>query len=101
MYEPQGDQREEHEIVKVSILRRKGNVNADVHMKIIKDHNMDMIRKSLYQKLRDLMANKKVIKKSYNFFYKNDEEVKSNNHLIDEYIDEWWILNCPHYYSIA
>jgi hypothetical protein len=54
-YEPVGDQRVQDEVEKVSILRRKGNINADVHMKIIRDHKIDVIRKRLYQKFRGLM----------------------------------------------
>jgi DNA polymerase/3'-5' exonuclease PolX len=92
---------EQDEKKKVSILRRLRNISSDVHMKIIRDHNTDVIRKRLDQQLIELMSNKNANKKTCNIFKKKDEVITSNKHPIDEFIDDWWILNCPEHYSVT
>lgn len=43
-YEAVGYQKEEDEENRVSILKKKGNLGADIHMKIIKQHKIQKIR---------------------------------------------------------
>jgi hypothetical protein len=70
-------------------------------MKIIKDHKTDVIKKRMSKEIKDIMSNHDVKKKTCNIFTKKVEETISNKHLIDEFIDEWWIFNCPETYSVT
>jgi len=69
-------------------------------MKIIKQHRIDVIRQELFKKLKKLM-NKKKEKKSCASILRKEQKVFANKHIIDDFIDEYWVLNCPESYSVA
>ena len=93
-YEAVGEQIELEAEQRYSILRKNTNTNQKVHMKIIKQHRIEVIRKELYKKLRKLKIKKKE-RKTCTSAFRNDQKVFTNKHTIDEYIDEYWVLNCP------
>jgi hypothetical protein len=68
-------------------------------MKIIKQHRIEVIRQALFKKLRRMMSKKN---ERTNFFkcFGDEDKVFTNNHIIDDFIDEYWVLNCPDTYSI-
>lgn len=66
-------------------------------MKIIKQHRIDVIRQELFKKLKKLMNKKK----SCASILRKEQKVFANKHIIDDFIDEYWVLNCPESYSVA
>tara|TARA_B110000285_G_C15097652_1_gene603055 strand:- start:108 stop:797 length:690 start_codon:yes stop_codon:yes gene_type:complete len=114
LYEPVGEQREIEQDRRVSILRKNGNVQSDIHMKIIIYHKQEHIREQLFADLREKMlsARQKLKTKSWqdilqgcwtsvtsSCFKKVPPFV--NKYDIDDFIDEWWMYNCPDSYSTS
>jgi hypothetical protein len=50
-----GEQREIEQDRRVSILRKNGNVQSDIHMKIIVYHKQQHIREQLFSDLKEKM----------------------------------------------
>jgi hypothetical protein len=70
-------------------------------MKIIKEHRMQVVRDALFKKLKILMNKEPRSKRKFWQCFYEEEKVFTNKHIIDEYIDEFWVLNCPETYSIS
>lgn len=60
-YEPVGEDVENYEEQKISFLRKNGNSQHDVHMKIIQQHNEELIKKAMFDNLLSKFKNKKPI----------------------------------------
>jgi hypothetical protein len=98
----------------VANLRKGMNHRQDIHMKIITMHHAETVRENIFLKIRQRFIDYNKTKKAKQscfaklFYYcekkfeklMQEQSRYQNVHMIDDYVDNYWIFNCPNHYSI-